>query len=302
MKRRSRILLTILMATVALTSCARQPSRQNAKKDTTLADDGLRIASLAPSSTSIIVALGLAERLVAVDQWSATLPGVSESALRLDLMRPDVERLAALSPDLLIVSPLTQASSGVDPFRALSDSGIRVVSIPTSGSLTDVSRDVRAIAALVSRGEEGERIVADMERSFAEARERAASIPPEKRRSVYFEIEAAPSPYTFGRGVYLDELLEAAGARNVFSDLSGWVSVGPEAIVSRDPDVILTNVDYLPDPVAEIRARPGWSGMKAVREGRVYLIDPRTSARPAPELVEALREIERAVYPERFDE
>jgi iron complex transport system substrate-binding protein len=91
------------MATVALTSCARQPSRQNAKKDTTLADDGLRIASLAPSSTSIIVALGLAERLVAVDQWSATLPGVSESALRLDLMRPDVERLAALSPDLLIV-------------------------------------------------------------------------------------------------------------------------------------------------------------------------------------------------------
>jgi len=117
---------------------------------------------------------------------------------------------------------------------------------------------------------------------------------------VVFEISAAPSIYSFGSGVYLNELLEAAGAKNILAKETGWISVNAETILASDPDVILTNVNYIPDPVAEICGRPGWDGMKAVRNKRVYYIDNSTSSQPTPAVVKSLKEIVEAVYPDYF--
>ncbi len=115
-----------------------------------------------------------------------------------------------------------------------------------------------------------------------------------------FEIESAPWIYTFGKGVYLDDLLSRAGAINAFARESGWISVSAEAVVKANPDVILTNVAGA-DPVAGILDRPGWKAIKAVREGRVYRIDNTSSSQPAPSCVRALEEIAEAVYPEYFN-
>ena len=121
----------------------------------------------------------------------------------------------------------------------------------------------------------------------------------EKKR-VHFEISAAPYIYSFGDGVFLDEMLTLIGAENVYADQQSWIPVADEVALAADPDVILTNVNYIPDAVGEIKARPGWAEVKAVKSGDVYPIDNMASSLPNHNIVKALREMAEAIYPELY--
>jgi len=264
---------------------------------------------MAPASSSILLSLGLGDRLVACDTWSAKLPGMPTGVVAFDLMAPDVERLAALECDLILVSTLTQAGTSQDPFKPLADAGARVVYIPTSDSLAGIGADVTRIASLTGREAAGATLVADFNAAVDQVAKIAATIPEAKRRTVFFEISPAPYLYSTGAGTYLDEMIRVTGARNALAAETGWVAVSAEHVVALDPDVILTNV-VASEPaatpeadaavVAEIAARPGWEGVTAVREKRVYHVDNRTSSQPTPDVVVAIGQIAKAVYPEYF--
>jgi iron complex transport system substrate-binding protein len=117
---------------------------------------------------------------------------------------------------------------------------------------------------------------------------------------VYYEIEASnpERPFALGAGNFSGDVLALAGGQNIFADLrraSEQVSV--EQIVARDPEVILVGS---PGHASELRHRPGWGGIAAVRTGRVFSIDGRSFALPGPRLAQALEEIARRLHPERF--
>jgi len=287
----------VLICIFSLFSCTRTKSTADS---TTPLNEKLKIASMAPSCTTILASLGLADSLVAVDTWSASVPGVPKDAIQFDMMKPDAERLITLAPDLLFVSTITQEGTSRDPFAPLSDARTRVIYMPTGKSLQDIRNDIAKVAEITGRVSAGKKVIDEMDKGIEKISAVARKIPKEKQRTVFFEISAAPYIYSFGHGVYLDELLGAAGAINALKNEEGWISVSGETILAADPDVILTNVGYLPDPVAEICARPGWSSIKAVGEKRVYLIDANSSSQPGPNVVKALGEIAKAVYPEYF--
>lgn len=295
MKTRTRILL--VLCTFALFSCVRPKTVGETAEE---ARAKIKIASMAPSCTTILASLSLADTLVAVDTWSASVPGVPKDAVRFDMMKPDVERLIALAPDILFVSTITQEGTSRDPFAPLSGAGTRVIYMPTGKSLADIRNDIAKVAEITGKVSEGTKVIDGMDKGIEKISAIAKKIPKDKQRTVFFEISAAPYIYSFGHGVYLDELLGTAGAVNALEREEGWISVSGETVLAANPDVILTNVSYLPDPVAEICARPGWSGIKAVREKRVYLIDANSSSQPGPNVVQALSEIAKAVYPEYF--
>ncbi|ULQ58492.1 ABC transporter substrate-binding protein [Brucepastera parasyntrophica] len=255
---------------------------------------------MAPSCTVILTDLGLPGSLVAVDSWSARQYGHLRDLPSFDMMDPDIEQIAALAPDILLVSTMTQAGANRDPFKPLSDMGIQVIYFPTSESLADIKRDVRRIADITGTKDQGEKIVADMEATIEEIASVAQTIPETDRKTVFFEISAAPFIYSFGQGVYLNELLELAGTDNILKDETGWAAVNAETVFSRDPEVILTNVSYLLDPIPEIKSRPGWKSLRAVKNNRVYYIDNIKSSQPAPAVIGTLKEIAGAVYPEYF--
>lgn len=255
---------------------------------------------MSPSSTSILLGLGLANSLVAIDEWSAQLPGIPAHISRFDMMKPDIEQLASIGCNLLFVSALTQEGTSKDPFKPLSDAGVQVVYIPTSTSIAEIRADVQRIATLTHKETEGEALVAHMDSEIERIKKITSVIPKDKKRTVIFEISAAPTIYSFGSGVYMNELIEAAGAINALGKEKGWIAVSGETILAVDPDVILTNVNSGKDPVAEILSRPGWSGLTASRNKRVYYIDTISSSQPAPDVVKALKQIAEAVYPEYF--
>jgi iron complex transport system substrate-binding protein len=96
-------------------------------------------------------------------------------------------------------------------------------------------------------------------------------------------------------------MISAIGARNIFANDNWLVSPGAESIIERNPDVILTNVNYIDDPVEEIKSRPGFNHINAVMNNRIYQIDTDSSVRPSSRIILALRQMSQAVYPDVYE-
>ena len=284
--------LAVLAAAVLMAGCS-------PRKESRTVRDTLRIVSLSPAATSILHDLSLTESLVGIDRWSAPLQGVPDGLAVFDMINPDAERVMALEPDIIFVSSMTRDATGRDPFKPFSERGMAVHYIPVSDSLDAIRRDVRFIAEACGVPESGESLVGAMDATLRRISRIVATIPEDKRKRVYFEIGAGSKLYSFGSGVYLDELVCAAGGKNIFAGEYGWIAVHAEQILARDPEIILTNV---PDAgaVAEILSRPGWDALKAVRERHVYAIDHGASSQPAPSVIRALEEIARILHPDVF--
>lgn len=278
---------------------AARPDTDRAGNPITLPENVQRVVSLAPSFTETLLDLDCADLIVGIDtqtqlyayeELSADLPAF-------DMMAPDCEQIAALQPDLVIVSGMTDIS-GNDLYAPLADLGICVVNIPSSTSIQGIRDDIAFLAACVDRPVEGAKLVKEMDDAIDEIAAIGATVTDKK--TVYFEISAAPYCYSFGSDTFLNEMIELIGAQNIFADQSGWLSVEPESVVSANPDVILTSVNYIDDPVGELLARDGWQEVTAVKDGAVYAIDNQSSSLPNENIVTALREMAAAVYPELY--
>ncbi|MCH5191424.1 MAG: ABC transporter substrate-binding protein [Oscillospiraceae bacterium] len=255
------------------------------------------IAVLAPSIAEVVIALGYGENIVAYDNSSVGLEGLPENKLVLDLSQPDIEQLAALKPDVLMVSNLSLYDQEA-PYQQLIDMGVCVICVPTSDSIKDIQSDIAFIASVFGESAKGEAIIAEMQAEI----DRIAAIGKTitEKKSVYFEISAAPYMYSCGSGVFLNELIELIGAKNILADQEGWLSVGEESVIAANPDVILTNVNYIENPTQEIMGRSGWDNLTAVKNGDVYYIDNMASSLPNQNVVKALSQMARAVYPEYY--
>jgi len=257
-----------------------------------------KIISLGPSNTEILVALGHGGKIIAVDTYSDNIPGTDPGIPMFDMLAPDGEQLINLQPDVIFVTGMSREGGG-NLLKSVSDSGICVIYIPSSSSIEAIKEDIMYIAAVMDTESLGEEIVSGMESAIADFRKTGESIA--ERRKVYFEIEAAPHLCTFGDGVFLNELIEIIGADNVFGGQNSWFRPTDESVLHADPDVILTSVNYIEDPVGEIKSRPGWNEITAVKNNEVYFIDTDSSNRPSHNIIKAMDEMARAVYPDIYN-
>ena len=294
--------LFVLLLVLILTSCAQGPAPSVIDREgnpITLPDKIDTIISFGPSNTEILIALGLADSIIAADTYSVGIPGLAADIPLFDMLSPDGERIAALAPDIVFVTSMSKFGNE-DPFGIVSSAGICIIYIPSAAAITDIIEDIRYIAAITDKTEAGDLIINELEQELDAIRAVGDTIT--DKSTVYFEIEAAPWMYSFGSGVFLNEMIEIIGAVNIFGGEDEWIAVADEAIVELNPDVILTSVNYLIDPVAEIMERPGWNGITAVANKNVYYIDTDSCNRPSHHIVKALREMAAAVYPDLYGE
>ncbi len=257
------------------------------------------IVTLGPSLAEMVTALGRADQIVGYDTNCQGLEGLDPDAAVFDLMEPDMEQLAALEADLVLVTNMSLYDEQ-SPFQPLVDLGVCVACVPNSDSIQGIERDIAFVAAVLGEQQAGQELIGQMQEKIDRIAAIGQTIPDGERKSVYFEISAAPYMYSFGSQVYLDEMIEIIGAKNILAGQEGWLSVEAETVVAADPDVILTNVNYIDDPVGEILSRDGWDGVRAVADGQVYAIDANASSVPDQNIVTALEQMAQAVYPEYF--
>ncbi|MCL2209240.1 MAG: ABC transporter substrate-binding protein [Treponema sp.] len=296
MKNIKNICLTVI-AILLTAGCSADKSREildRSGRTVVIKGDINRIVSTAPSNTEIIVDLGQAHRLVAVDKHSVNVEGIPSGLPLLDFFYPDAEVLIKMEPDLILASGHNPTGSGEDPFRLLREMGIPVVYISMSKSIEEIYRDIEFTADLLNVREEGEKLIFKMTAQINEIKKRTENI--KNKKTVYFEISAAPDMMTFGKDSFIDDMISAAGAINIFGNENWLVMPGAESIIERNPDVILSNVNYIDDPIKEIKTRPGFNHISAVINDHIYLIDNDSSSRPSARIVPALRRMSEAIY------
>ncbi|MDR1319775.1 MAG: ABC transporter substrate-binding protein, partial [Treponema sp.] len=255
-----------------------------------------RIISTAPSNTEILRDLGEVDKLVAVDTFSAGISGIGADLTQIDFSYPDAEVIVGLKPDLIIAAGHNMTVSGDDPFKLIKDTGISVVYIPTSSTIAGICEDIRFIAGLLEVREKGEELIGRMKAEVDAIAARSASL--SERKSVYLEISPYPYMVSVGRETYLSEMISIAGGDNIFADQKDWFSPAAEVIIERNPDVILTLTGLNADPVGEILRRPGFEHVRAVQNNAVYPVDGDAASRPSHNIVNALKQMAAAIYPD----
>lgn len=254
-----------------------------------------RIVTVFPSNVEILFALGLADRVVAIGGRVRHPPEAVAKPSVGGTLGYSPEAVAAYRPDLLVLTPSHQTALGlVEPFTR---AGVPVLML-AHPDLPSVLRNIDLVGQATGTEAQADRLRAQMHQRLEAVRARWQGFAP---RSVYLETAAAERGafQTIGRGHYADDALAWAGGRNVFSDLSGSQQVSAEAIAVRDPEVIVS-LQAVPKPAATIAARPGWQHLRAVREGRVVVLERGHKLIPGPRQIEAVLDYARALHPERF--
>lgn len=240
-----------------------------------------RVVSLIPATTELLFALGAGDRLVGRTTWcdypaeAAKVPDLGNG------IEPNVEAVLAAKPDLVLLYQSGANRGAAERLRGL---GVPTLELATD-RIADIDRITRLLGLALGMREAAESLVAHTDRDLA-----ASSRPPDlptSRPSVFILAWDRPA-MTLGRGSFLSEILERAGARNVFDDLpTSSAQISVEAVAARDPDYILV----LSAGEPAIASRPEWRVLRAVREGRFLRVRGSEFIRPGPRVGLAVREV-----------
>jgi len=247
-----------------------------------------RVVSLNPSLTAILVALGARDALVGVDSFSlrqepaaAGLPAVG------GLYNPSLEAVVALAPDLVVFVPSAEQR---DFIRSLEALGLPVLALGPV-SFDEVLGAIETLGARVGRAEAARARVEAIRAARRDVEARAARRP---RVRAVLVLQRDPL-FVIGRGSFVDEILESAGAENlgrVFAE--PYPRVGREWLLAAAPEVLL---DASGEGGAEDARRfwARWPSLPAVRDERVVTLDPGAVTLPGPWLDRGLLLLERAL-------
>ncbi|HLL22033.1 MAG TPA: helical backbone metal receptor, partial [Kofleriaceae bacterium] len=193
--------------------------------------DKPRLVTLSPSATEIVAALGATAMLVGVDDYSKFPPEVAKLPKVGSFLTPNLERIVALKPTLVIVDDVHKPAAG-----ALRDAGLQTIECPIH-SLPDVKKALASVGAKLGKADEAKRIGDDIEAAL----DRAAQARPAKRPRVLAildrEAGGLGNLVAAGPGSWLDELLAVVGGENVLA-ASGvrYPKLSMEEVLRAQPD------------------------------------------------------------------
>lgn len=250
-----------------------------------------RLVTLAPSCAETVDALGCFDRVVACEDSSDHPPEVERCERLGPDLGPDLDRIAALNPDL-VVSSLTV------PGMERNVTGLAARGVPqwvsAPRSLGDVQSELLALAAALGVPERGEQVVARMQAQMRELEGRRRNAP------VRVYLEWWPRPmFTPGKDCYSNELIALAGGVNVFGERAGSsLQIEPDELLQAAPDICFVSwcgvKEAKLDP-SNLIERPGLERLDAARQGRVFALDEAFSGRPGPRMLEAAQRMRAAM-------
>jgi cobalamin transport system substrate-binding protein len=297
----------MLLVTMALTACgggsghaaSTSPAaadfpltiKQSDGEMVTIPSKPLRIVSLDAHATEVFCAVGADAQLVAVDRY-ANCPLGSSAKPQLDSFQPNLEAIAGYRPDIVYTS--SDSGGIVESLRRLN---VPVLYLANPPSLDAVLDHIRSLASASGHGSEGKKLTDSMQARMYALKSKLSGITQGPR--VYHELttdyfSAAPSSFVGDFYTFLKAQNIAAGAATAYPQLSA------EVIVQRNPEVIVLADEAEGITAQDVKARPGWAVIDAVKNNRVCIVDPDIVSRAGPRIVDALDALAKCIYPDRF--
>src|SRR5579864_4371856 len=223
----------------------------------------MRIVSLAPNVTSILLALGAGRELVGVSKWCKEVAPVERRPQVGDCWKMDVREVMRLKPTLLIGS----VPFALETVASILKEPVAFLAI-NPRSLADIEVDIRTLARLVGRSTAGEKLIREMRSNFESIEQRAKQFRNQSRPRVY--CEAWPRP-RISSPPWVSELVGMAGGEAV---APAGMRLADEDVARARPDVIVlawTAAGARSKPSSVLR-NAAWRDVPAVRAGRVVVI------------------------------
>ncbi len=255
-----------------------------------------RVVSLVPAATEMLFSIGAGPRVVAVSSFDHFPPQVERLPRVGALLDPDMERIFALRPDLIVVF-----EGQVELREKLSVAGIDLFTFPRP-TVANILQSLRSLGRRTGFAEQAAREADDIERQLDAVRQRVERLPaPRTMLVIGREPGTLRNIFVSGGFGFLSDLLGIAGGANVFGDVRREnLQVTTEAILAAQPDAIVEVVASQPWSAAEIeREKHAWDALPslpAVRNHRVSLLIGDELVTPGPRIVQAARELARALH------
>ena len=269
----------------------------------TLAAQPRRIVSTAPSVTELLFALGLGDRVVGVTRFCHYPPEVEKIARIGDYINPNIEAIASLKPDLVVVQ-----QNPVHLSERLNALHLRTLEIDqqNSGLEDSIYKSIRTVGAATDTSAQAARLVETIRNGLEAVRLKAA---PYKPRRMMFVVGRSPGRLdgliVVGRASYLNEVITLSGGQNIFADsVAPYPEVSLESVLARNPEVIIDIGDMSEKLVTEQHQREVaalWKrvpSITAVQQNRVLAVPPDLFVIPGPRVIEAARALLPILHPE----
>ena len=238
----------------------------------------LSIVSLSPHLAELVFAVGAGDMLVGVSAYTDYPDAAANLPVVGDAFGLDQERLAVMQPDVLLAWKSGTPAHVVDEIRAR---GYRVEVITTT-SIDDVANAMQRIGEITGHADDASVAIHDFENKLQKLITKHVDAEPIR---VFYQIATRPL-YTVNAEHFVSEMIEICGGTNVFADLGGLAPlIGVEAVLQRNPEVILASTDAGPDAFLEWER---WTDLAANRYANRFLMPADEIGRATPRLLLAV--------------
>jgi len=236
-----------------------------------------RIICLTEETTETLYLLGEQDRIVGISGYTVRPPEARLKPKVSAFINAKFDKILALQPDLVLTFSDLQADIAAELIRR----GITVLAF-NQRSVEEILDMIQMLAGVVGVPDKGSQLVAQM-RSGLDAIRNSASAFPSRPRVLFEEWN---DPLISGIR-WVEELIEIAGGDPIFPELRFQKNapqriVDPAAVIPKDPEVIIGSWCGVKVNKDKIRARPGWSGISAVKNGHIYEIKSTYILQPGP--------------------
>ena len=254
----------------------------------TTADTPQAIISLSPSSTEMLFAIGAGAQVIAVDEYSDYPAEALEVPHDLSGFEPNVEAIAALNPDLVVM-----ASSAIQ--EQLEALGIAVFVALAPSTFDDLYTQIEQLGAATGHIGEAAELVGQMQTDIADA---LAAVPTlAEPLSIYHELD--PTLYTITSGSFIGQVYTLFGLTNIADGVepgNDYPQLNAEYIITSAPDLIfLADTKYALESPETVAARPGWDAIPAVANGNVIPMDDDIASRWGPRIIDYIKAVSAAL-------
>lgn len=253
-----------------------------------------RIVCLAPSYDETLIELGLQDKIAGATTASDYLEEVKHIERVGSYVKPNIEKIIALKPDIVLATGFAGQQSAV---KKLSAVGIKVVVIDDKQGIEEIFAKTKQIGDVLGVPGQAEALLNRMKEVVKETGHKTAGL---SRPRVYVETGCDPL-FTCGKGSFIHDLIETAGGKNIAGEINQpFPRISSEFILSKDPEVII--LPYMGRNFGKetLKQRKGWKNISAVKTGRIYDdIGANVITIPSPRLIlYGLPELLKRIHPE----
>jgi len=278
----------LILFCIALPACWARTVTDELGRTITVPEHPHRLICLAPNVVDDVYALGAGADVIAVTDF-VKYPAEAKSKTSVGIpLTPSIEKIVSLHPDLVLGFGLMK---NTDTMNRLEQLGIPVFMVAPHG-LAGIYQSIASIGKVLNREAAARTLIGKLRAREAAIRQRVSGKPVV---SVLMPLWYDPV-ITIGKHAFITELIEVAGGRSITNDLpEEWPQVSLEAVLARKPESLLLERGSKMT-FEQIRSRPGWATLPAIRNRKIYYTDDRIEI-PSPMVFDALEELARQFHP-----